>query len=125
MISAERFYIVMNVVLGLIFVASIILAPRFIPDKRARNLLIVALVLLILSGGALAFCQKIFRLYELAYMGDSSGATEGAMETIDRIRMLVPISNLFELVAIGLCVFVGKRLIFLRSEGQPEGGTGE
>jgi len=125
MISMEHFYINVNVVLGLVCIASIILAFKFVSDKRSRNLLIVTLVLLIISGAMLSFCQKIFRLYAVAYMGDLAGATEGAFEMVDQFRILLPIGNIFELAAIGLCVLVVKRLISLRTAGQSEGGTEE
>ena len=96
MISMEHFYINVNVVLGLVCIASIIHA-----------------------------IQKIFRLYAVAYMGDLAGATEGAFEMVDQFRILLPIGNIFELAAIGLCVLVVKRLISLRTAGQSEGGTEE
>jgi len=127
MISAELFYIVVNVVLAAVCVVSIVLAFKYVPDKGIRNLLIVALVLLILSGGALSFCQKIFRLYSVAYMGDMYGVTDGAVQKVDQFRILLPIGNMFELMAIALCAFVGKKLITLRTGEQPldkvEGGV--
>jgi hypothetical protein len=122
MIAAQEFYIAVNVVLGLMCVVSIFLAVKHVPVNGGRNILILALVLLILSGAALSFCQFIFRFYALAYMADVATEAEGTLEKVKRFSILLPIGNILEVVAIGICALVGKKMISLRVAGQSEGG---
>ena len=122
MIQAQQFYVAVNVVLGLMCVVSIFLAVKYVPVNGGRNILILALVLLILSGAALSFCQFIFRFYALAYMADLATEAEGTFESVDRFRFLLPVGNILEVVAICLCALVGKKMISLRVAGQEGGG---
>ena len=122
MIEAEHFYVAVNVVLGLMCLVSIFLAVKYVPVNGGRNILILALVLLILSGAALSFCQYIFRFYALAHMADIATEAEGTFEKVDKFRNLLPVGNIFEVVAIGICALVGKKMISLRVAGQSEGG---
>ena len=123
MLSAANIYIAVNVVLGIVCLVSIFLAPKSIPVKQLRVMLIVAFVAMILAGFSLTVCQKFFRLYALAYVGDAIGATEGAFEALDRFIILSPIGSLLELTAVGLLTFVGRGLISLRVGEQSEGGS--
>lgn len=126
MISAEHFYIGVNVILGLVCLVSIFLAFTSVPANGGRNLLIVALVLFIVSGAGLTFIQHIVRMYALAYMGDVSGATKGAFQQVDQIRQFLPIAEILEIAAVALCVLVGKRLVSLAAAEagtQPKGGA--
>jgi hypothetical protein len=126
-IEAESFYIAMNVALGLACLVSIFFAFKFLPAKGARRMLITALVLLIVSGASLSFCQHILRLESLAAMGDSLGATEGAVEAIGMFNYVADAANILEVVAIALCAFVAKKLVSLhpgaQAGQQPEGGA--
>ncbi len=123
MLTAKNIYIAVNVVLGVACLVSIFLAPKFVPDKKLRVMLIVALVAMILAGSSLTVCQKFFRLYALAHVGDLVGATQGAFERLDKLRILSPIGSLLELTAVGLLTFVGRGLISLRVGEQSEGGS--
>lgn len=127
MITAQQFYIVVNVVLGLMCVVSIFLAVKYVPANGGRGMLILALLLFILSGAALSFCQYIFRFYALAHMADLAANTEGSADgtfaKVDQFRILLPIGGILEVVAICLCAVVGKKMISLQVAGQPEGGA--
>jgi hypothetical protein len=121
MIEAQHFYVAVNVVLGLMCVVSIFFAVKYVPVNGGRNILILALVLLILSGAALSFCQYVFRFYALAHIADIATKAEGTFESVDRFKNLLPVGNIFEVLAIGICALVGKKMISLRVAGQ-EGG---
>lgn len=126
MISAEHFYIGVNVILGLVCLVSIFLAFTSVPANGGRYLLIVALVLFIISGAGLTVIQHFFRLYALAYMGDVSGVTKGAFQQIEQVRQFLPFAEILEIVAVALCVLVGKRLVSLAAGEagiQPKGGA--
>jgi hypothetical protein len=126
MVTAEHFYIGVNVILGLVCLVSIFLAFTSVPANGGRNLLIVALVLFIVSGAGLAVIQHFFRMYALAYMGDLSGVTKGAFQQVDQIRQFLPLAEILEVAAVALCVLVGKRLVLLaagEAGTQPKGGA--
>jgi hypothetical protein len=126
MVSAQSFYIGVNVVLGLMCVVSIFLAVKHVPVNGGRNMLILALVLLILSGAALSFCQYIFRFFALAHMADlaanEAGSEDGTFAKIEKFGHLQTIGTIFEIVAICICAVVGRKMIALRVGGKSEGG---
>ncbi len=123
MIQAEHFYYGVNVVLGLACLVSIFLAGKYVSDKGTRTLLITALVLLIVSGATLSFCQHILRMVSLAFMGDLTGVTEGAFETVGMFGSVATVASIVELAAVALFALVAKKLILLRAGAQSEGGA--
>lgn len=123
MIQAAHFYIGVNVVLGLVCLVSIFLALKYISDKGTRTLLITALVLLIVSGATLSFCQQVLRKASLAFMGDLTGVTEGAFETIGMFGSVATVAGILEVAAVALIALVAKKLILLRAGAQSEGGA--
>ena len=124
MIQAENFYIGVSATLGLVCLVSIFLAGKYVPDKGAKNLLIVSLILFAVSGAALAFCQQILRLSSVAYMGDLVGATDGkAFEQVGMFGSVAATANMVEIAAVALCVIVAKKMISLRASAQSEGGS--
>lgn len=123
MIQAAHFYIGVNVVLGLVCLVSIFLALKFIADKGTRTLLITALVLLIVSGATLSFCQQVLRKATWAFIGDLYGVTEGAFETIGMFGSVATVAGILEVAAVALIALVAKKLILLRAGAQSEGGA--
>ena len=123
MIQAEHFYYGVNVVLGLACLVSIFLAGKYVSDKGTRTLLITALVLLIVSGATISFCQQVLRKATWAFIGDLYGVTEGAFETIGMFASISVAANILEVAAIWLSVLAAKKLVSLRAGAQSEGGA--
>jgi len=121
MIGAEQFYIAINVIIGVACLVSIFLAIRYVPANGGRGMLILALVLLIISGAIMSFCQHIFRLYSVAHMADLSTGAEHFKE-VDIFRNLLPLGNILEVVAIGLFALVARKMVSLGVAAQAEGG---
>jgi hypothetical protein len=119
MITSAAVYNSVSAILALASVISIILAFKFIPDKRARNLMIIGLVLILLTSLFMPFCLKIFKLQSIVYSAEAAGKVEkGTLEKIYRFKDLATIGAVMELLAIVLLVGVTKRRIALAIAGQ-------
>ncbi|RJP16190.1 MAG: hypothetical protein C4520_19480 [Candidatus Abyssobacteria bacterium SURF_5] len=122
MISGTAFYVAVNVLVAVAALAAIFLVPRQIPAGTARKLLVIALALLLLSGGIFAVSLRFFKLAEIAYTGQAFKVLEqGTFEFIYRFKDVALAGNIAELVAVALLASVGRTL--LRAGGET-GGDG-
>ena len=119
MISSELMFNGVNVVLAVACLVSLFLVSKFVPDKRARVLLIVAAILIILSAPALTIALKIYKITPVAMLGDATRVTDGAAKTTTSFRYLSLLGSLFELIAIILFAAAARRL-FSPPTAEPE-----
>ncbi|UCD57413.1 MAG: hypothetical protein JSV16_16680 [Candidatus Hydrogenedentota bacterium] len=115
MVTSAFVYNGVNVVLAVACLVSIFLVFRFVPDSRARLLLMAACVLIILTGGILVFCLKVYKMLSIAYTAEAAGMETGVLEQVILFRDLALLGSIFELVAIGLLAGASKRLISLQT----------
>jgi hypothetical protein len=120
MISSHVMYNGVNVVLAVACLISLFLVSKFVPDKRTRTLLIVALILMFLSAPALIMGLRIFKITPAAVLGDGLGMTDGASDMTKNFRYVGLLGSLCELIAIVLFAAAAKRLFSPRAEEPAE-----
>ncbi|MBI5118014.1 hypothetical protein HZA56_16180 [Candidatus Poribacteria bacterium] len=122
MLSATTLFNAVNLTLAVVSLLSILLIFKFVPDRRARILLIIAFILIILTGGVYSFCLKVSKMYELAFAGEMFGkAPPGSVKKVMFIRNIAQVGNVFEVAAAIIFVLVGKRFISLIGGGKTGG----
>ena len=123
MIPSSYVYNGVNLILGVVCLISIILAFKMIPDKRVRLFLIIAAVLIIVSGGLMSFCLNVFKMLAPAEAADFlriNGSTDSVKKVLF-FKDLSLLGNLFEVVALGLFAGIAKRLVSLKGIEETEG----
>ncbi|MBI4832791.1 MAG: hypothetical protein HY801_14820 [Candidatus Lindowbacteria bacterium] len=121
MLTSVALFKGVNLILAVVCLLSIFLVFKFVPNKRARNLLIVAFVLIIFANGVFWFCMKVWKLYEIASGGELLGkAPPGTANKVIFIRNMAQLGNVFEAVAAILFVLVSKTFIS-RASGKTGG----
>lgn len=127
MITSAFVYNGVNLVLAIACLVSVLLVFRYIPDKRARVLLVVAFLLVILNGGISSVCLNVSKYFEVAYAGEALGkAPPGTFDKVNFYKYdLSRFANILELVAVGIMVIVSEKLASLRNSGQKEAEVAE
>ncbi len=120
MITGENVYFSVNTVLALTGIVSIVLAFKLIPDKRSRNLLILAFLLITVVGILMPICLKIYRMAPLASISDTMKRSEGLTQKVARFQDLAMLGYVFEVVAVGVFMSVARKFVSLRAAEQPE-----
>jgi hypothetical protein len=110
MISASYVFYGVNVIIGVASLIVIILAAKS-QAQHAKKILIVALVLLILSAGILAFSLRIYKMGALAYIGQTVGGMDGVYEKVKKFRYYALAGTLFEFIAIVLLTVVTAKVL--------------
>ena len=112
MITSGPLYDGVHAVLGVASLIAIFFSFRLIQGGRARTLLTIALILIIVSAAIMPVCLRIYKLHAVVYTGEAVGEVEeGTLETIYRFKDLAHIGTVLELLAIILLAGVSKRLL--------------
>lgn len=124
MINSAMVYDAVNVILALASLVGLILLGKFIPSKRVRTMLAIALILIILASPIYMVCLRVFKLYEIAYAGEMIGKVEkGTFARVMRFRDIAVLGHVFEFVSIALIVGASKVMFALPHAGKTNGGT--
>lgn len=125
MITSAFVFNGVNIVIAVASLVLIVLAAKAVKDKGIRNLLRIALVLLILSAIILPVCLYIYKFVPIAYTGKVAGAAEaeGAYEMVTKFRYYALVGTILEAASVVLLVLVSGKLIALRA-GAPVGEEG-
>ncbi|RJP67845.1 MAG: hypothetical protein C4532_13935 [Candidatus Abyssobacteria bacterium SURF_17] len=124
MINAAVVYDAVNVLLALASLVGLILLGKFIPSRRVRIVVAIALILIILTSPIYMLCMRVFKLYEVAYAGEMIGKVEkGTFAKVMRFRDIAVLGHVFEFISIALIVGASKVMLALPRAGETNGGT--
>jgi len=128
MITGGLMFNGVNAIFALTGIVGIVLAFKLIPDKRSRNLLIVAFSLITLGGILMPVCFYFSKLKPIGNLADAFGGYEGLGDKFAFFRYLSLLGFLFEAIALALFAGATKKILALRTadgSGAAEQSGGE
>lgn len=116
MISGAFTYDAVNIVLAVTGLLSLFLVVRLLPDKNAKLLLVIALIMVILSGVILLVAMRMYKYSIIVFAAEELGKVEaGTVARWENLCDIFLVGNVFELVVVALFVSISKRLASLRN----------